>query len=156
MFTLAAWSTKWLRPSPGGEARAKPVKAGGDAAGGFGTSAAELRALGFNDGAGGGVFTKDVPLPLPPAFKAELAQYQNARSASFEGWFGPGGRMLVTTKFGNTAQVHPPTFSVSFRRSVCPIPYPLSAPCVQRDCVPTFPTPSRRWPVSPVASCWDH
>ena len=70
------------------------------------------QSLGFDD-AGDGVYTKGVPSPLPPAFGEELAQYQNARSATFEGWFGANGRMLVTTKFGNTAQVG------SFNRSGC-------------------------------------
>jgi dipeptidyl aminopeptidase/acylaminoacyl peptidase len=49
--------------------------------------------------------TRDVP-PLPPDLFAKLAQYQNIRSAAFRSWAPSGDGMLVTTRFGNAAQLH--------------------------------------------------
>jgi dipeptidyl aminopeptidase/acylaminoacyl peptidase len=49
--------------------------------------------------------TRDVP-PLPADLFAKLAQYQNIRSAAFRSWAPSGDGMLVTTRFGNAAQLH--------------------------------------------------
>lgn len=49
--------------------------------------------------------TRDVP-PVPPELFAKLAQYQNIRSAAFRSWAPSGDGMLVTTRFGNAAQLH--------------------------------------------------
>lgn len=51
------------------------------------------------------VETRDVP-PVPPELFAKLAQYQNIRSAAFRSWAPSGDGMLVTTRFGNAAQLH--------------------------------------------------
>jgi dipeptidyl aminopeptidase/acylaminoacyl peptidase len=48
--------------------------------------------------------TEDVP-PVPAEVSARLAQYQSARSATFEDW-GPNGSMLISTRFSETAQLH--------------------------------------------------
>ena len=41
----------------------------------------------------------------PPALQAAIAPYYNARSATFQDWL-PDGSMLITTRFGDTYQVH--------------------------------------------------
>ena len=43
-------------------------------------------------------------MPVPADIKADQAQYQNARSASFHGFLGSRG-ILITTHFANTPQV---------------------------------------------------
>jgi dipeptidyl aminopeptidase/acylaminoacyl peptidase len=42
---------------------------------------------------------------IPQDLKTDLQRYRNARSASFQDWLSDGS-MLITTRFGETAQVH--------------------------------------------------
>ena len=42
---------------------------------------------------------------IPAALKSELQRYRNARSASFQDWMEDGS-MLISTRFGETAQLH--------------------------------------------------
>jgi dipeptidyl aminopeptidase/acylaminoacyl peptidase len=42
---------------------------------------------------------------IPPELVQRMRRYQHARSAVFSGWT-PGGAITVTTRFGNTAQLH--------------------------------------------------
>ncbi|MDB5456023.1 MAG: peptidase, partial [Caulobacter sp.] len=49
-------------------------------------------------------------VPVAPASVREgLNRYQNVRSASFQDWAADGG-MLITTRFGNTNQLHKVAF----------------------------------------------
>lgn len=48
--------------------------------------------------------TENVP-EIPAELSERLARYQNTRGAGFAGWL-PDGGMLVTTRFGETNQVH--------------------------------------------------
>ena len=43
---------------------------------------------------------------IPPALSERLRQYANTRSARFADWLPNGGGLLVTTRFGDTRQVH--------------------------------------------------
>jgi dipeptidyl aminopeptidase/acylaminoacyl peptidase len=52
----------------------------------------------------GNQILENVPL-APPAIREGLARYQNARSAAFDDW-APGDGMVITTRFGNTNQLH--------------------------------------------------
>ncbi|MBL8773179.1 MAG: S9 family peptidase [Phenylobacterium sp.] len=52
----------------------------------------------------GNIVYDGVP-PTPPALQAAIAPYYNARSASFEDWL-PDGSMLISTRFGDTPQIH--------------------------------------------------
>ena len=52
----------------------------------------------------GNQILENVP-EAPPAIRESLARYQNARSAFFDDW-APGGGMVITTRFGNTNQLH--------------------------------------------------
>lgn len=47
---------------------------------------------------------ENVPV-TPPAVREALRRYQNARSASFQGWLADGS-MLIGTRFGQTGQLH--------------------------------------------------
>ena len=49
--------------------------------------------------------TEGVP-DTPPALSSRLAQYQNARSAGLADWLRNGDGLLVTTRFGETTQLH--------------------------------------------------
>lgn len=51
------------------------------------------------------ITTENVP-PVPPELAERLRQYDNVRSASFQGWSPEGNGMVVQTRFGNTAQLH--------------------------------------------------
>jgi len=52
----------------------------------------------------GNLVMENIP-PIPEALKDRLNQYQNVRSAYFEDWL-PGGGMLISTRFGETSQLH--------------------------------------------------
>ena len=47
---------------------------------------------------------ENVP-PIPADVREAVQRYQNYREARFQAWL-PGGTMLITTRFGATAQVH--------------------------------------------------
>lgn len=49
--------------------------------------------------------TQDVPV-VSADVMAKLSQYQNTRTAAFRGWAPIGNGMLVSTRFGNSAQLH--------------------------------------------------
>lgn len=49
--------------------------------------------------------TQDVPL-VSADVVAKLSQYQNTRAAAFRGWAPDGTGMLISTRFGNAAQLH--------------------------------------------------
>lgn len=49
--------------------------------------------------------TEDVP-PVPLELRDRLMQYQNVRSADFQGWSPDGNGILIRTRFGNTSQLH--------------------------------------------------
>lgn len=52
----------------------------------------------------GNQILENVPV-APPSIREGLARYQNARSAGFDDWL-PDGGMVITTRFGNTNQLH--------------------------------------------------
>jgi len=52
----------------------------------------------------GNLVMESIP-EIPASVVRRIEQYQNTRPATFEGW-APGGGMLITTRFAETAQVH--------------------------------------------------
>ena len=52
-----------------------------------------------------GNFVLDGVPPVPVALSERVSPWLQARSASFVGWL-PDGSMLVTTRFGETDQLH--------------------------------------------------
>ncbi len=66
-------------------------------------------------------------LPAIPADLIErLNQYQNTRGASFAGWLKDGS-LLVTTRFGETAQVHRVRMPMGMREQLTFYPEPVRA-----------------------------
>ncbi len=53
----------------------------------------------------GNMVLEDVP-EIPDEIKSRIQQYQNTRSASFKDWLPNNGGALITTRFGNTTQLH--------------------------------------------------
>lgn len=51
------------------------------------------------------VETEGVP-PAPAELFEKLAQYEETRSAAFQGWSPTGAGVLIATRFGNSAQLH--------------------------------------------------
>ena len=49
--------------------------------------------------------TQEVPA-VSADIVAKLSQYQNTRTAAFRGWAPSGNGMLISTRFGNAAQLH--------------------------------------------------
>jgi dipeptidyl aminopeptidase/acylaminoacyl peptidase len=52
----------------------------------------------------GPLVLENIP-PTPPALAESLRRYENARAAVFEDWLADGS-MLISTRFGQTAQIH--------------------------------------------------
>ncbi|MDB5348233.1 MAG: peptidase prolyl oligopeptidase active site domain protein [Schlesneria sp.] len=48
---------------------------------------------------------QDVPI-VPTELAARLAQYQSVRGAAFRGWAPDGTGVLISTRFGNSSQLH--------------------------------------------------
>ena len=53
----------------------------------------------------GNLIMQDVP-EIPDLIKERTRQYQNVRSASFSSWDPAGPGMLISTRFGETSQLH--------------------------------------------------
>jgi dipeptidyl aminopeptidase/acylaminoacyl peptidase len=53
----------------------------------------------------GNVILDDVP-PIPASLSDRLRRYENVRSASFAAWAEDGRAMYVSTRFGETSQLH--------------------------------------------------
>lgn len=44
--------------------------------------------------------------PIPEEISERLQQYHNTRSAALQGWLSDGSGMLISTRFGDTSQIH--------------------------------------------------
>lgn len=53
----------------------------------------------------GNLILEDVP-EIPDKLKSRINQYQNTRSASLADWLPGGKGILISTRFGNTSQLH--------------------------------------------------
>ena len=53
----------------------------------------------------GNMILEDVP-EIPEDIKSRIQQYQNTRSASFADWLPNDEGVLISTRFGNTSQLH--------------------------------------------------
>ncbi|MBI4626311.1 MAG: S9 family peptidase, partial [Verrucomicrobia bacterium] len=56
--------------------------------------------------------------PVPAAFVQSVKRYTEARAASFAGWHPKKLEMLVSTRFGNTAQLHAVAAPLGMRRQL--------------------------------------
>lgn len=55
---------------------------------------------------------------IPERISERLNQYQNTRSARFEGWLPDGSGIIISTRFGETAQFHMVTAPGGARRQL--------------------------------------
>ena len=69
---------------------------------------------------------------IPPQVTERLEQYQNTRSAGFGSWLNDGG-ILVTTRFGDTNQVHRVSRPLGARHQLTFFPEPVSNPSAPPD-----------------------
>ena len=69
--------------------------------------------------------------PLPAELVTRLEAYQNTRSAVFLGWLGDG--ILISTRFGNTAQLHRVDEPLGMRNQVTFFEEPVAAAAVSPD-----------------------
>ncbi|PHY19064.1 S9 family peptidase [Caulobacter sp. BP25] len=76
----------------------------------------------------GNQILENVPVAAP-SIRESLARYQNARSASFGDWL-QGGGMLITTRFGNTNQLHVVSAPGADRSQITFYDEPVSSPHV--------------------------
>ncbi len=53
----------------------------------------------------GQLVLENVP-PIPPHITQDLAQYQSTRSASLRGWVADSSGIVISTRFGETSQLH--------------------------------------------------
>ena len=53
----------------------------------------------------GNMILEDIP-EIPTEIKSRIQQYQNTRSASFADWLPNNEGILLSTRFGNTIQLH--------------------------------------------------
>ena len=79
----------------------------------------------------GNLVLEDMPA-IPPALTERLEQYQNTRSAGFASWLSDGG-ILVTTRFGDTSQVHRVSRPLGARYQLTFFPEPVSSASVPPD-----------------------
>ncbi len=63
---------------------------------------------------------------IPPELVERLSRYQNTRGANLAGWLHDGS-LLVTTRFGETNQVHRVAQPLGMREQLTFYPEPLSA-----------------------------
>lgn len=53
----------------------------------------------------GNLVIEDIP-EIPTRIIERMLQYQNTRSATIQDWFPDGNKMLISTRFGETSQLH--------------------------------------------------
>jgi dipeptidyl aminopeptidase/acylaminoacyl peptidase len=77
----------------------------------------------------GSLVLENIP-PVPPSLKESLRRWENVRSAAFEDWLADGS-MLISTRFGATAQLHRVAFPGGARQQVTFYDEPISAAAAQ-------------------------
>ncbi len=79
----------------------------------------------------GNLIFEDIP-PVSAAIEARLAQYLEVRSAGFQGWL-PGGEVLISTRFGETAQIHRVARPGGARQQITFFPEPITGALASPD-----------------------
>ena len=69
---------------------------------------------------------------IPPQVTERLEQYQNTRSAGFSGWL-PDGGILISTRFGDTSQVHRVSQPLGARYQLTFFPEPVGGASIPPD-----------------------
>lgn len=78
------------------------------------------------------ITTSEVPV-IPPALIKRLQQYQNVRSAGFEGWSPDGKGILIQTRFGNTSQLHRVHTPLGYREQITYYKEPAGGRFIPKD-----------------------
>lgn len=73
----------------------------------------------------GNLVMEDIP-EIPAALAERMNQYQQSRGASFEGWIGRDGGVLIGTRFGETTQVHRVGTPLGMREQLTFFPEPVA------------------------------
>ena len=85
----------------------------------------------------GNLILEGIP-PADGAFAARLERYLSARDATFLDWL-PDGSMLVSTRFGNAAEVHRISAPLGMREQLTYFPEPITVAVVpQTDAAQGF------------------
>jgi dipeptidyl aminopeptidase/acylaminoacyl peptidase len=69
---------------------------------------------------------------IPGSLVSEVKRYTEARSAGFAGWHPTKVEMLITTRFGNTAQIHGVAAPLGMRRQLTFFEEPVSSSGYER------------------------
>ncbi len=80
----------------------------------------------------GMLVTENVP-ETPAALKDTLLQYQNVRGASFADWTPDGKSILISTRFGDAAQLHRVDMPLGLRRQLTFFPEPIGGGTYRPD-----------------------
>jgi dipeptidyl aminopeptidase/acylaminoacyl peptidase len=78
------------------------------------------------------ITTSEVPV-VPKDLIKRLQQYQNVRSAGFEGWSPDGKGILIQTRFANTAQLHRVLTPLGYRQQVTYYDEPAGGRFIPKD-----------------------
>jgi hypothetical protein len=85
----------------------------------------------------GSLVLENIP-PIPDDIAATLFQYQQARAASFAGWLPAPQGILITTRFGQTRQVHHVRDPGGDRQQLTFFPEPINNVAELRPGAPGF------------------
>src|SRR3989339_826329 len=70
---------------------------------------------------------------IPQRIVEKMNQYQNTRSAGLSGWLPNGEGILISTRFGETAQIHYVQTSGGARRQITFFPEPINGASINPD-----------------------
>lgn len=70
---------------------------------------------------------------VPVAIRSGLNQYQEVRAAYFEDWSADGQSLYISTRFGNTSQIHRVDVPLGMRRQITFFPEPVGGATVQPE-----------------------
>ena len=74
----------------------------------------------------GNLVAEGIP-EIPKSLSEKLFQYQNVRGATFATWLPDGEGMLISTRFGETAQLHKVEMPKGARQQITFFPEPLTS-----------------------------
>ena len=80
----------------------------------------------------GNLVIEDIP-EIPERIKSRMLQYQNTRSANLRSWTASGKGMLISTRFGETTQLHLVHKPGGFRRQITFFKEPIGGASIGPD-----------------------
>ena len=70
---------------------------------------------------------------IPQRVVEKMNQYQNTRSAGLSGWFPDGSGILISTRFGETSQIHAVETPGGARKQITFFPEPINGASINPD-----------------------